>query len=150
LSPAYFVGVDLGGTKIAASVVDVAGGSVLARQVIPTESHAGPDAVLARMGELILAVCRAAGCPAGQLGAVGVGGPGPYDQASGRTLFLPNLAGMWRGVPVRDALRRAVACPIWLINDARAFVLAEAALGAGRGVGTVVGLTIGTGIGGGI
>jgi glucokinase len=95
LSPQSFVGVDLGGTKIAASVVDVGSGAV-ARQLIPTEAHAGPDAVLARMGELILSVGRAAGLAPEQIGAVGVGVPGPFDQATGQTIFLPNLAGMWR------------------------------------------------------
>jgi glucokinase len=146
----HYLGVDLGGTKIAAAVVDVASGAVAARASIPTEAHAGPDAVLARMGGLILEVSRAAGLTRGQIGAVGVGVPGPFDQATGQTIFLPNLAGMWRGVRVRDGLRRAVDLPIWLINDARAFVLAEATFGAGRGASTVAGLTIGTGIGGGI
>jgi glucokinase len=145
-----FIGVDLGGTKIAASVVDVGSGALAARQLIPTEAHAGPDAVLARMGELILSVGRAAGLAPEQIGAVGVGVPGPFDQATGQTIFLPNLAGLWRGVRVRDGLRRTFDRPIWLINDARAFVLAEATFGAGRGANTVVGLTIGTGIGGGI
>ena len=150
LTPHNFVGVDLGGTKIAAVVADIRDGAVAARASIPTEAHAGPDAVLARMGQLILEVARAAGLAPMQIGAVGVGVPGPFDQATGQTIFLPNLAGMWRGVPVRDGLRRAVDLPIWLINDARAFVLAEATFGAGRGASTVVGLTIGTGIGGGI
>src|SRR5215207_11166860 len=106
LSTQNFLGVDLGGTKIAAAVVDVGSGAVLARASIPTEAHAGPDAVLARMGELILSVGRAAGLAPGQIGAVGVGVPGPFDQATGQTIFLPNLAGMWRGVRVRDQLRR--------------------------------------------
>jgi len=145
-----FIGVDLGGTKIAASVVDVDSGAIMARQVIPTESQAGPDAVLGRMGALIRSVAREAGLAPRQIGAVGVGVPGPFDQATGQTIFLPNLAGMWRGVQVRDRLKRAIDRPIWLINDARAFVLAEATFGAGRGANTVVGLTIGTGIGGGI
>src|SRR4051812_33766918 len=131
-----FIGVDLGGTKIAAALVDVSSGAVLARASIPTEAHAGPDAVLARMGELILSVGRAAGLSPDQIGAVGVGVPGPFDQATGQTIFLPNLAGMWRGVRVRDGLQRAVDRPIWLINDARAFVLAEATFGAGRGAST--------------
>jgi len=144
------IGVDLGGTKIAAAVVDVSSGAVAARESIPTEAHAGPDAVLARISELILSVSRAAGLAPEQIGAVGVGVPGPFDQATGQTIFLPNLAGMWRGVRVREQLRRTFDWPIWLINDARAFVLAEATFGAGRGASTVVGLTIGTGIGGGI
>src|SRR5205823_8627876 len=99
-----FIGVNLGGTKIAAAVVDVGSGVVAARESIPTETHAGPDAVLARMGELILSVGRAAGLATEQIGAVGVGVPGPFDQATGQTIFLPNLAGMWRGVRMRDQL----------------------------------------------
>ena len=145
-----FIGVDLGGTKIAAAVVDVGSGAIVSRQAIPTDSQQGPDAVLVHMGELIHSVARAAGLAAEQVGAVGVGVPGPFDQATGQTIFLPNLAGTWRGVPVREQLRRTVDRPIWLINDARAFVLAEATFGAGRGANTVVGLTLGTGIGGGI
>jgi len=145
-----YVGVDLGGTKIAAAVVDVASGRVVAEQSIPTNSQAGPDAVLARMAELVLAVCAAAGVPLDGIGAIGLGVPGPFDQASGRIVFLLNLVGMWRGVPVRAILSRTLPRPIVLINDARAFVLAEATFGAGRGQPTVVGLTMGTGIGGGI
>src|SRR5215213_6799257 len=145
-----YIGIDLGGTKIAASGVDVISGEVAGQHVIPTDAYEGPDAVLARMADLLLTVSHAAGLRPQQIGAVGVGVPGLFDQQTGQTLFLPNLAGMWRGVRVRDGLRRAVDRPIWLINDARAFVLAEAAFGAGRGANTVVGLTIGTGIGGGI
>ena len=103
-SPQSFIGVDLGGTKIAATVVDVGSGAVAARQRIPTEAHAGPDAVLARMAELIRSVVRAAGLAPERIGAVGVGVPGPFDQETGQTIFLPNLAGMWRGVRVRDGL----------------------------------------------
>lgn len=145
-----YLGIDLGGTKIAASVVDVTSGEVAGRHSIPTDSHEGSDAVLARMGKLLLSVCDAAGLRPQQIDAIGVGVPGPFDQQTGQIIFLPNLAGMWRGVRVRDALQRAIDRPTWLINDARAFVLAEAVLGAGNGAQTVVGLTIGTGIGGGI
>jgi glucokinase len=144
------IGIDLGGTKIAAAAVDVTTGAVRGRAVIPTDSHDGPDAVLARMVALIERVRETAGLAPAQVGAVGVGVPGPFDQATGQTIFLPNLAGMWRGVRVRDGLRPAGDWPIWLINDARAFVLGEATFGAGRGAATVVGLTIGTGCGGGI
>jgi glucokinase len=145
-----YIGIDLGGTKIAAAAVDIANGSVIARRIIPTESHRGSDAVLARMADLLLDVCRAADLSPNVIDAIGIGVPGPFDQISGTTLFLPNLVGMWRNVPLRSTLQRTLDCPIWLINDARAFVLAEATWGAGRGAATVVGLTLGSGIGGGI
>jgi glucokinase len=145
-----YVGIDLGGTKVAAAVVDVSSGRVVARQAIPTDSQAGPNTVLERMAALVLATCDAAGVPMSEIDGVGLGVPGPFNQETGQTLFLPNLAGMWRDVPVRDILRRTIPCSISLINDARAFVLAEAIYGAGSGQCSVVGLTVGTGIGGGI
>jgi glucokinase len=146
-----YLGIDLGGTKITAAVVDVAGGGrVAARETIPTDSYEGPTAVLDRMAALACAVCAAADVQPGDLDALGLGLPGPFDQITGRTLFLPNLVGMWRNVPVVEHLRAHLPCPIWLINDARAFVLAEAVFGAGRDAYTICGLTVGTGIGGGI
>ena len=95
------LGIDLGGTKIAAAVVDVSSGRVVAEQAIPTNSRAGPDAVLTRMADLVLATCNAAGTPLAEIMAIGLGVPGPFDQESGRIVFLPNLIGMWRDVPVR-------------------------------------------------
>ena len=125
-----YLGIDLGGSKVAAAVVDVATGALAGRMVVPTEAHEGPDAVVARMAQLALDVCRAAELRPEQLGGLGVGVPGVFELASGRTLFLPNLPTTWPGVPVGEALRRALGRPVWLINDARAFVLAEASFGA--------------------
>jgi glucokinase len=65
-------------------------------------------------------------------------------------VLLPNLPGDWNGVPVRDRLAAALGRPVAMVNDARAFSLAEALLGAARGLGTVVCLVLGTGVGGGI
>jgi glucokinase len=145
-----YLGIDLGGSKIAAAVVDVSSGVLVGRKVVPTAAHEGPRAVLARIADLALDVCAAAGVRPEHIGGLGVGVPGVFDLATGRTLFLPNLPTAWPGVPVGETLGRALGRPVWLINDARAFVLAEASFGAGRGARTVVGLTLGTGIGGGI
>jgi glucokinase len=144
-----YLGIDLGGTKIAAGILDTAGARSTTR-IVATEAHEGPDAVLQRMIALAHDACAAAGVKVSDLAAVGVGVPGLFDAATGATRFLPNLAGAWRGVPVGATLGGALGCPIRLINDARAFVLAEARHGAGQGAATVVGLTIGTGVGGGI
>jgi glucokinase len=123
---------------------------LLARAQAPTDSHEGSDAVLQRMAALVHTVCKDAGIAVAELAAIGLGVPGVYDLATGHTHFLPNLAGAWRNVPAGPVLAAALGCPVWLINDARAFVLAESTLGAGRGAQTVVGLTLGTGIGGGL
>lgn len=145
-----FVGVDLGGTKIAYALIDHRQGRVLARRVAPTDSADGPDAVMARMVGDIRQVVTDAGVTLSDVRGIGCGVPGVYDDATGHTLFLPNLVGTWHQVPVGPTLTAALGIPVWLINDARAFVLAEAAYGAGSGHTNVVGFTIGTGIGGGV
>jgi glucokinase len=76
--------------------------------------------------------------------------PGVLDPAAGTTRFIPNIPGDWDGVPVIDRMTTAVATPVRLINDARAFALAEHGLGAGRGVSSMLGITLGTGVGGGL
>lgn len=149
-------GIDLGGTKIAVVILqavgclDDPGGHTLARVSAPTASHEGPEAVLRRIVALVRQACADAHLDVADLAAVGLGVPGVYDLKTGYTLFLPNLAGAWRNVPAGPFLQEALGRLVWLINDARAFVLAETLLGAGRGAQTVVGFTLGTGVGGGI
>ncbi|MEA2725072.1 MAG: glucokinase [Gemmatimonadales bacterium] len=145
-----FIGIDLGGTKIAAAALDTGTGELLGRTVIATEAHEGPPAVLRRLAQVVERVCAEAGLRRSTIGAIGVGVPGVTDIAGGRTIFLPNLPTTWPDIPVAATLSEATGCPVALINDARAFILAEAIWGAGRGAQNVVGLTIGTGIGGGI
>jgi glucokinase len=85
----------------------------------------------------------------GVVDTAGVGVPGLYDPASGATLMLPNLPGEWHMVPVAPFVGYHLGqVATHLINDARAFGLAELRLGAGRGASTMVGLTLGTGVGG--
>ena len=74
--------------------------------------------------------------------------PGLYDPATGTTRFLVNVPGDWAGRPVAGPVGAALGLPAVLINDARAFGLAELRLGAGRGASSMVGLTLGTGVGG--
>src|SRR4051794_41350099 len=80
---------------------------------------------------------------------IGIGVPGLYYPATGATKFLVNIPGAWDGFPVGETVAGALGLPTRLINDARAFGLAELRLGAGRGAETMVGFVMGTGIGGG-
>lgn len=146
----YTVGVDLGGTKIAALLLNTADGTISAQTVIPTEGKHGPDAVLDRIAQLVWQVCDKAGIPLDATDGVGVGVPATLDIPAGQTLLLPNIPGNWHRKPVVQLLQDKLKRPVGLINDARAFTLAEATLGAGRGAQTVVCFTLGTGIGGGI
>ena len=140
------LGLDLGGTNIKWVVVahDAGHWTTLDRGQVPTPSAGTPDAVLPRLAELAAEVI---GRWPGVL-SVGIGVPGLYDAGTGTTRFLPNLPGGWPGAPVAGSVGGALGLPCALINDARAFGLAELRLGAGRGAATMVGLTIGTGVGG--
>ncbi len=79
---------------------------------------------------------------------MGIGVPGLYDPATGETRFLVNLPGPWAGHPVAGPVTAATGLPTFLVNDARAFGLAELRLGAGRGASSMIGFTLGTGVGG--
>src|SRR4029453_7500769 len=82
------------------------------------------------------------------IGSVGIGVPGLYDPVAGTTRFLVNMPGEWRDRKVAAPVSAALGLPVALINDARAFGLAELRLGAARGSSSMVGLTLGTGVGG--
>jgi glucokinase len=156
--PRRYLGLDLGGTNIKVAVIeepwqpdgerarDRGVTRILACESCPTEAHAGPRGVVERLAE----VGREALDRHGPVAAAGVGLPGLFDEDSGRTVLIPNLPGDWNGVPVRGPVAAALGHPVTLINDARAFSLAEALLGAARGLLTVVCVVLGTGVGGGV
>jgi glucokinase len=140
------LGLDLGVTNIKWAVVEHDAGTwrTLGRGQVATPSADGPEAVVARLSTLgAEAIAR---CPG--VSSVGIGVPGLYDPATGSTRFLVNMPGDWAGRPVASPVEAALGWPVALINDARAFGLAELRLGAGRGARSIVGLTLGTGVGG--
>jgi len=145
-APSRHLGLDLGGTNIKAVVVehDDDGWRVLDQDQVGTPAAQGPDRVVARLAEVgAEAIGR---CPG--VSTVGIGIPGLYDPIAGTTRFLVNIPGAWAGKPVAGPVGDALGCPTALINDARAFGLAELRLGAGRGATAMIGLTLGTGVGG--
>ena len=146
----HFVGCDLGGTNLRAAVVDTNTGALSGLTSVPTLARDGPDAVMARMADLIRAAIAASQVPLTEIGGVGIGAPGRLDLDRGRVLFLPNLPGTWPNVPLRETLAGQVHLPILLLNDARAMTLGEWLFGAGRGAETMACFGIGTGIGGGL
>jgi glucokinase len=140
------LGLDLGGTNIKWAVLarDHEAWSTVASGQSSTGATAGSDEVVRRLAEVATTAMRAHG----PVASLGVGVPGLFDPDTGVTEFLVNMPGGWHGVPVAAPLRAAAGLPVALINDARAFGLAELRLGAGRGVRSLIGLTLGTGIGG--
>jgi glucokinase len=140
------LGLDIGGTNIKWVVVehDAVAWRVIDRGQIATLAAEGPDAVVSRLGAVgTEAMGRSPG-----VGSVGIGVPGLYDPVAGTTRFLVNFPGGWPGVPVAGPVGAALGLPAPLINDARAFGLAELRAGAARGASSMVGLALGTGIGG--
>ena len=135
------VGVDVGGTKVAAGVVDESG-VVLAQTRRPTPSDS-PEDTAATIAEVV-AELRADR----EVEAVGIGAAGWVDADRARVLFAPNLA--WRDEPLRDRVSDLVGLPVVVENDANAAAWAESRFGAGRGERNLVVLTLGTGIGGGL
>lgn len=135
------IGVDIGGTKVAAGVVDEQG-RLLARTRRPTPSTS-PDDV-----EDVIAACVAELRVGHPVEAVGLGAAGFIDYESGTVLVAPNLA--WRDEPLRDAVAARTGLPVVVENDANAAAWAEYRFGAGRGEPHLVVVTVGTGIGGGV
>jgi glucokinase len=142
----HHLGIDFGVTNLKWATVERRDDtwSTLDRDQLPTMAVEGPDAVIGRMIE----IGRAAVARRPAIASVGIGVPGLYDPVRGTTRFLVNMPGHWVGQPVRDPIEAALGLPVSLINDARAFGLAELRLGAGRGAQSLVGLTLGTGVGG--
>ena len=135
------VGVDIGGTKVAAGVVDDRGRvRERLRRDTPTTSPPEVEAVIA---DVVADLMRRH-----QIVAVGIGAAGFVDAARSSVLFAPHLA--WREEPLRDAVRERVGLPVLVENDANAAAWAEWRFGAARGEDAVVAITLGTGIGGGI
>ena len=135
------IGVDVGGTKIAAGVIDE-GGTIVARRRIETQA-ADPQAVVAGIAKVAQELRAAAPAAA----AIGVGAAGLVDAARGIVLSAPNIA--WEDVHLRALLEDRAGLPTAVDNDANVAALGEAVHGAGRGAGDQVMVTVGTGIGGG-
>jgi glucokinase len=145
-----FLGLDLGGTNIKAAVVESADDETVPQVITTTQHETLADRGPAGVTDRLIEVGRATIEEFGPVVAAGLGVPGLFEAGTGRIVLFPNLPGPWPGHSLRDPVGAALGIPTTLINDARAFVLAEGTIGAGRGHQTLVGLTLGTGIGGGI
>jgi glucokinase len=140
--------IDIGGTKLAAGIVD-GSGSILARGEVPTLAAEGPERVLDRIVRLANDVLGAPGGSADAIQRIGIGCAGPVDRQAGLILNPPNLPG-WVRVPLVERIEKALGRPAVLENDANAAALGEFRYGAGKGASSLVYLTVSTGIGGGI
>ncbi len=140
------IGIDIGGTKVAGGVVDVDGLIThRARRDTPHRSKS-PSVVEDTIVDVVDELMQVVGSET--VAAVGIGAAGFVAADRATVVFAPHLS--WRHEPLREALQRRVAVPIFVDNDANAAVWAEWKFGAAQGETHVMMITLGTGIGGGI
>ena len=142
----YVVGIDLGGTRMRAALLDPEL-NLVDREEVPTDADQGRDITLDRMQELVQQILP--DDPEAHVGGIGISAPGPSNPITGVLVAPPNLPG-WHNVPLVQILQKAFGYSTYLGNDANVAALAETARGAARGYRHVIFVTLSTGIGGGI
>jgi len=139
------IGVDVGGTKVAAGLVD-ASGTISAKTRAPMIATGDAAAGFAAVKQAVEAVFAAAPEARSEVNGIGICSPGPLDPFTGVVLNPPNLP-CWRNYPLARETERAFGVPARVDNDANAAGLAEVLWGAGAGHQYVFYATLGTGIG---
>lgn len=145
MSSEKYIGIDLGGTKIAGILAD-AGGAVLAKEKVLTRKEEGREKVIARIFALVRTLLAAA--EEGEVKGIGICSPGPPNPKTGVIIEAPNL--QWKDVPIITLLEKEFNLPAVLENDANAAAYGEYVYGAAKGRKDIIYLTVSTGIGGGI
>ena len=144
----YFIGVDLGGTKILSGVfkhsLDSVGTSKLS-----TKSQRGVDAVIERIARCIQDSVDESDLTLKQVAGVGIGAPGAVDFVEGRVIFAPNLPG-WKDVPLKKDLEKHLGVPVFVENDCNIATLGVHVAELKAKPKNLVGIFVGTGIGGGM
>ncbi|RCW45695.1 MULTISPECIES: ROK family protein [unclassified Halanaerobium] len=142
----YYLGIDLGGTKILTGLGD-GEGNILASSRRDTQAEMGEKHVINNIFKTVEDVLKKAGIATGHIKALGIGSPGPLDIKNGIIVENSNLP--WKKVHIVEIIENKFNIKTVLENDANAAALAEKWFGAGRDVDDMVYLTISTGIGGG-
>lgn len=143
----YYIGIDLGGTNIVASVVD-AGYQILGSGKLKTALPRPAKEIFDDMAEASRIAVKNAGLTMDDIECVGVGAPGTVNQDNGYIEFSNNLG--FDNLPARQMLEERLGKKVYLENDANCAALGEAYAGCGNGVENFVAVTLGTGVGSGI
>jgi glucokinase len=148
--PGRTAGVDLGGTKVQAAIVDKAGRQI-AGVVASTPTGGGPGSVVEQVAAVVRAAAAQAGVGLEELDGVGVGSAGTVDPGAGMVLAAGNLSGFDRPVPLARLAAVALALDPSMVrveNDVNVATLAEYRIGAGQGLDSFLAVFAGTGVGG--
>ena len=143
----YAIGIDLGGTNIAAGIV-TEDYKLLEKGSVPTKAQRPWQEVAADMARLAMELVEKAGLSRADCAGIGVGSPGICNGDTGEVVYSNNL--YWDDVPLCPTLTRLTGLPCRLSNDANCAALGEVVAGAAKGCKTAVLLTLGTGVGGGV
>jgi len=142
-----YLGVDVGGTKIQASLVEESG-VTLGRERYPTPRDGGPEKVVETIEEAMVNVVENAGIKVDDVTAIGMAIPGVIDPAAGLVVVTPNMS--LTGVKIGPRLEKRFKLPVALGNDCNVGALGETWLGSARNTQSSVSILVGTGIGSGI
>ena len=134
------IGIDLGGTKINACLIDQTG-RILERNSIETDAKKGRNAVLNNIKKAVY------GLNFKEAKAIGIGTPGFIDSENGIVTFAGNIDG-WSGLNLKKAVEEFVDVPVFVENDANIALLAEKWIGTCKDANDIVMITLGTGVGG--
>jgi glucokinase len=147
MAQGYWIGVDLGGTKILAGAFDD-DFRLVGRAKQPTNAAAGPQGVFEHIRQVVDKVLHDAGTPADQVRGLGLGIPGQIDPAGRTVRYAPNLD--WRNLELARWLPAAWSWPCHVENDVKLGTYGEFTHGAAKGARQVLGIFVGTGVGGGL
>lgn len=144
----YYIGIDLGGTNIAAGIVDE-NLKIVKKDKTPTLASRAPEEIVADMGMLCNRLVKNAGLTINDIAYVGIASPGAINPETGYIVTSNNIP--FVNYPMTETLRKYFPCEkIYIENDANAAALGEALAGAAKGANISVMITLGTGVGGGI
>ena len=142
-----YIGIDLGGTNIAAGLVNE-NCEIIAKKSIPTHAERPVAEIVADMASLARELAAEAGLKDSDIRWVGIGAPGTVDAKNGVIVYANNIG--FLNTPVAELFRTHFDVPVYLGNDANCAALGEAYAGAAKGCDSAVMITLGTGLGGGI
>ena len=141
-----YIGIDLGGTNIAAGVIDKAG-HIVYKSSVPTLAQRPIEEIVEDMANLCVDILDGAGCSISDIKSVGVGCPGTVDNKNGIVAYACNLR--MQNTELGAMLEKKLGKPVNLENDANAAALGEYAVN-GDNADSFVLITLGTGVGGGV
>ena len=143
----YYVGVDLGGTKIAAGLITKQG-DILYKESIATMRERHYKDIVADISELVLNVTTKGGTDIENVEYIGIGAPGTVNSKEGKVIYCNSLN--FNNISIRAEIQKYINLPVFVDNDANCAAIAESTFGSSKGFMDSVMLTLGTGIGCGI